>query len=305
VLLRLAYLGVTNTFAVLRLRPISNRDKGIEILALRHQTTVLERQLGKDRPRYEPSDRALLAVLLHRLPRNVLSRLLLLVRWTRSCAGTATCSPPATRPLPSRGARAGRALSTSVRALVLRLAKDNPSWGYRRLHGELLALGLKVAASTVWEILQEAGDRPGARARPCSTRADFPRCPADALLACDFMEMVTLTGGGCTCWRSSSMPAAGSGSWAPPRTRSPHGWRKRRGTSPWNSKTSVAGCGVAVGTAVASGPRTDPSVRNYRTGLLPQVLAARRTFGYGCNTRTRGSHRVAYLPIRSQLTRPR
>jgi putative transposase len=79
-LLRLVYLGVTNVFALLRLLPVSDRDKDAEILALRHQVTVLERQLGTTRPRFSPADRAFLAALLHRLPRNVLGRFRLLVR---------------------------------------------------------------------------------------------------------------------------------------------------------------------------------------------------------------------------------
>ena len=81
----------------------------------------------------------------------------------------------------------------SIRALVLRLARENPSWGYRRLDGELLVLGVKVAASTVWEILKEAGIDP-APERASSTWADFLRSQADALLACDFFETVTLSG---------------------------------------------------------------------------------------------------------------
>src|SRR5215213_2639001 len=80
VLLRLTYLGLTNTFALLRLLPRSNRDKDIEILALRHQIAVLQRQLGDTRVRFSPADRALLAALLHRLPRQILYRLRLLVR---------------------------------------------------------------------------------------------------------------------------------------------------------------------------------------------------------------------------------
>ncbi|MFE4422029.1 hypothetical protein [Streptomyces sp. NPDC056817] len=74
----LAYLGVTNAFAMLRLPPMSDRDKDVEILALRHQITVLERQLGENRPRFDTSDRAFLAALLHPLPRDVLRRLRLL-----------------------------------------------------------------------------------------------------------------------------------------------------------------------------------------------------------------------------------
>jgi hypothetical protein len=79
-LLRLAYLSVANAFALIRLLPMSDRDKDAEILALRHQITVLERQLGKTRPRFCPSDRAFLAALPHRLPRDVLGRFRLLVR---------------------------------------------------------------------------------------------------------------------------------------------------------------------------------------------------------------------------------
>jgi hypothetical protein len=68
-LLRLAYLGVTNVFALLWLLPRSDRDKDAEILVLRHQLTVLQRQLGDQRIRFQPADRALLAALLHPLPR--------------------------------------------------------------------------------------------------------------------------------------------------------------------------------------------------------------------------------------------
>jgi putative transposase len=80
VLLRLAYLGLTNTFAMLRLLPMSHRANDIEILALRHQIGVLQRQLGDTRVRFSPADRALLAALLHWLPRQTLHRLRLLVR---------------------------------------------------------------------------------------------------------------------------------------------------------------------------------------------------------------------------------
>jgi putative transposase len=89
VLMRLAYLGLTNVFGLLRLLPMSNRDKDAEILALRHQLSVLQRQLGPDRVRFTPGDRALLAALLHRLPRDVLNRLHLVVRPDTCSAGTA------------------------------------------------------------------------------------------------------------------------------------------------------------------------------------------------------------------------
>lgn len=78
--LRLAYLGVINALAILRLLPTSDRDKDAEILALRHQITVLQRQLGSQKPRFDPTDQALLAALLHRLPMGALRGLRLLVR---------------------------------------------------------------------------------------------------------------------------------------------------------------------------------------------------------------------------------
>ena len=139
-LLRLVYLSVTNVFAVLRLLPASGRDKDIEILALRHQITVLQRQLGTTRPRFSAGDRAFLAALLHRLPRDVLGRFRLLVqpdtvlRWHRDLLARRHAAR-------SRPRHPGRPRTVrSVRLLVLRLARENPSRGYRRIHGELLIL---------------------------------------------------------------------------------------------------------------------------------------------------------------------
>ena len=79
-LLRLAYLTVTNAFAVLRLLPMSNRDKDAEILALRHQISILQRQLGPEKAKFTPQDQAFLAALLQPLSREVLRRLRLIVR---------------------------------------------------------------------------------------------------------------------------------------------------------------------------------------------------------------------------------
>jgi hypothetical protein len=94
----------------------------------------------------------------------------------------------------SRPRRRGRARTLrSIRALVVRLAAENPSWGYRRVHGELLALGVKVAASTVWEILPAAGVDP-APDRTATTWSQFLRSQAEALLAADFLETITLAG---------------------------------------------------------------------------------------------------------------
>ena len=83
---------MTNVFALLWLLPSRDRDKGVEILALRHQIMVSERQLGKSRPRFWPSDRAFLAALLHRLRRDALGQFRLLVQpgLLRNTAGRRT-----------------------------------------------------------------------------------------------------------------------------------------------------------------------------------------------------------------------
>src|SRR3954470_4924674 len=192
-LLRLAYLGITNAFALLRLLPGTDRDKDAEILALRHQLAVPQRQLGEQRVRFDPADRAWLAALLHRLPKPTLHTLRLLVRpdtilrWHRDLQARRHAAAPRPR-------RRGRPRTIrSIRALVLRLVAENPSWGYRRVHGELLTLGITVAASTVWEILREAGIDP-APDRAATTWTQFLRSQADALLAADFIETITLTG---------------------------------------------------------------------------------------------------------------
>ncbi|MBE1582231.1 hypothetical protein ACFPOI_44065 [Nonomuraea angiospora] len=193
-LLRLAYLAVTNTFAVLRLLPMGDRDKDVEILALRHQITILERRLGDGaRVRFAPEDRAFLAALLAPLPRDVLRRVRLLVRpdtvmrWHRDLVKlrhAGACVPE----------RRGRPRTVrSIRALVLCLVRENPSWGYRRVHGELATLRITVAASTIWEILKREGVDPASE-RASTTWADFLRSPTDALPACDFIETVTLDG---------------------------------------------------------------------------------------------------------------
>jgi putative transposase len=193
VLLRLAYLGVTNALAMLRLLPMSDRIKDAEILALRHQIMVLERQLHGQKVRFTSADRAFLAALLHRLPRAVQRQIRLLVRpetvlrWHRDLIARRHARI-------SRPKRVGRPPTVrSIRALVLRLARENTSWGYRRIHGELLVLGIKVAASTVWEILNEAGIDPAPQ-RTSDSWATFLRSQAGAILAADFFETVTLTG---------------------------------------------------------------------------------------------------------------
>ncbi|MEU6788820.1 integrase core domain-containing protein [Nonomuraea angiospora] len=169
----------------------TDRDKEIEILVLRHQLMVLQRQVTK--PAFTPTDRFLLAQLLHRLPMERLRHLVLLVRpdtilrWHRNLLrrrDAAACIPQ----------RRGRPRTLrSIRVLVLQLARENPSWGYRRIHGELAALDIKIAASTVWEFLKDHGIDPSPQ-RGHTTWSDFLRSQAVALLACDFFEVRTVTG---------------------------------------------------------------------------------------------------------------
>jgi putative transposase len=192
VCLRLVYLLITKLFAWLRL---SHRDaswKTAEILLLRHQLTVVQRQVHS-RPKITWADRALIAVLLDLLPRS-------------SRAGAGLIVSPATvlcwhRDIvrgrwarKSQRKRPGRPRTRrTVRSLVLRLAKENPAWGYRRIHGELAGLGIPVAPSTVWQILTDAGIPPAPR-RAGPTWAQFLRSQAEAILATDFFTVDLLDG---------------------------------------------------------------------------------------------------------------
>ena len=193
---RFAYPAVANVLAALRLLPGGDRDKDAEILALRHQITVLDRQLGTARVRFTRADRALLAALLGRLPRGLLRHLRLVVspdtilRWHRELIRRRHAAR-------SRPKRQGRPRTiASIRRLVLRLASENSTWGYRRIHGELALLGIVVAPSTVWELLHQAGIDPAPQ-RCSTTWAQFLRGQADAIVD------------GC----GSSRGAVTSGSW--------------------------------------------------------------------------------------------
>lgn len=192
-LVRFAYLAVSQALAALRLLGVTDREKDVEILALRHQLTVLQRQLGDQRPRLRPEDRTLLAALLAPLARATLRRLRLLVRpdtvlrWHRDLVKRRHAHASK-----RRGPGRPRTIA-SIRRLVVRLATENPAWGYRRIHGELALLGITIAASTVWEILKTEGIDPAPH-RATITWAALLRSQAEAILAMDFIETITLTG---------------------------------------------------------------------------------------------------------------
>jgi transposase InsO family protein len=185
--LRFAYLAVLRLFGWLALLARSDRVKDAEILILRHQVAVLQRQV-KD-PRLSWADRAVLAALARLLPESQLRRLRLIVsprtllRWHADLVRRRWAYP--------RGAPGRPRTAPTVRALVLEMARDNPGWGYRRIHGELVGLGHKLAPSTVWQILKDAGIDPAPRRAGQSWRA-FLDAQAKTILAADFFHVDTV-----------------------------------------------------------------------------------------------------------------
>jgi len=161
-------------------------------LILRHQLAVLQGRQPR-RPHLNWADRALLTTLLSVIPKARRQGLRLLVtpdtilRWHRDILHRRW----AVRSMPGKAGRP--ATRRNIKALVLRLARENPEWGYRRIHGELAGLGVKVAASTAWEILRNAGIDPAPR-RSGPTWPQFLRSQAQAILACDFFTVDLLNG---------------------------------------------------------------------------------------------------------------
>jgi putative transposase len=194
VFFRLAYLGVTNVFAMLRLLPMSDRAKEVEILALRHQVMVLERQLSGQKIRFIPADRALTGrPAATDCPARCCTGSGCWSVPTRSCAGTVTCSLTVTHVSHGRGVGAGHPRCGRYGSWCCASPERTARGVTGRIHGELLVLGVKVAASTGWEILKDAGVDP-APERSHLTWATFLRSQAEGILAADFFEAVTLTG---------------------------------------------------------------------------------------------------------------
>jgi len=135
--LRFAYLAGLRVFGWLVLLARSDRAKDAEILILRHQVAVLQRQAGT--PKLSWADRAILSALARLLPSGHLRQLHLIIsprtllRWHAALVRRRWAYP---RRTPGRPRTA-----QAIRALVLELARDNPAWGYRRIHGELTGLG--------------------------------------------------------------------------------------------------------------------------------------------------------------------
>ena len=162
--LSLTYWVVRRLFELLILFGRSERAKELEILVLRHELQVLRRQVA--RPQLRPADRVVLSALSQILPPLRLRSLLVqpetLLRWHRELVRRRWSFPahPLGRPL----------LVSQARQLVLRLAAENPSWGYKRIHGELKGLGFTLSPSTVWNILRRHGIDPASRRASVSWR---------------------------------------------------------------------------------------------------------------------------------------
>jgi len=165
----------------------SQASKDAEIMVLRHEVTVLRRQVARPKPDW--ADRAVLAALARLLPGSQLRQLRLIVsprtllRWHADLVRRRWAYQRRTPGRPR--------IAPAVRALVLEMARDNPSWGYRRIHGELAGLGHKLAASTVWQILKEAGIDP-VPTRSGQTWRTFLDAQAKTILATDFFHVDTV-----------------------------------------------------------------------------------------------------------------
>jgi putative transposase len=178
------YVVVCRLLQLIVLVGSGDRAKELEILVLRHELSILRRQVN--RPRFQPHDRLLLAAFGQVVPRcswNVFPvRPETLLYWHRRLVARRWTYPHR---------RPGRPpINHDVRELILRLARENPSWGYQRIAGELRKLGVAVSATSIRNILAQAGLPPAPRRHSQSWRS-FLRAHGESILACDFFTVDT------------------------------------------------------------------------------------------------------------------
>jgi putative transposase len=187
VLLKITCLLMRWTFALAVLMIRTEQAKNAELLVLRHENAVLRRHAG--RVRYEPADRAWFTALTRFIPRRRWTGVFpvtpaTLLAWHRKLA--AKKYDTSKRRQPGRPATV-----RSIARLTVRLAQENPLWGYRRVHGELTKLGVTVAPSTVYEILRATGIDPAPR-RNGPTWRQFLNAQAAGILAVDLLHVDTV-----------------------------------------------------------------------------------------------------------------
>ncbi len=181
-ILSFLYWALRRLLELLVLCGRADRAKEVEILVLRHELHVLRRQIA--RPRLGAADRALLAALSWVLPRarrrSFLVQPATLLRWHRELVRRHSRRRPGRPPL-----------AAHTRQLVRRLAAENPRWGYKRIHGEPVGLGIPLSPSSVWNILRRHGIEPAPR-RVSLSWAEFLRQQAAGIVECDFFTVETL-----------------------------------------------------------------------------------------------------------------